>query len=196
MTHLAKAGYEVFGLDYSNTAIRFTEQRGHKNLVIARANDIPYRETFDLITCIDVLEVETVDHEKLIESALNSLKPGGHGLFIAAAHQWLLSEHDRAVGSVRRFSLRQLESLFLRKGVRILHSSYLFVFVFPLMVIRKLLNPSRNSHPENRAVSDVSVPSALINLPLYFLCMVEALMYPTIKMPIGSSVFVMVQKDE
>jgi SAM-dependent methyltransferase len=194
MQHLAELGYHSIGLDYSLVGLRFAQQRPHNTLLQASANEIPFNGSFDLVTCVDLLEVETVDPQRLVDSALRSLKPGGTALFVMAAHQWLLSEHDRAVNSVRRYNLVQLKGLFANKEVEILRASYLFSFTFPVVALRKLINPAKRNQVRP-AVSDVSVPPAVINLPLLFVCWLESLLLPRVSLPIGSSVLIMVRKN-
>lgn len=195
LERLVQEGYVAFGLDYAAVALRYARQRQLHHLVRASANAIPFGETFDLVTCVDVLEVASVDPDQVAESARACLKPGGYGIFLIAAHQWLLSEHDRAVDSVRRFNLDQLKSLFERHGFHVERASYLYFFVFPLVVARKLLNRQKEQPKREIATSDVSVPPIWINLPLYFICWLESQLLRVANLPMGSSALVLVRKD-
>ncbi|MEX2161983.1 MAG: hypothetical protein WD751_08725 [Anaerolineales bacterium] len=120
------------------------------------------------------LELANINPSQFVANALRALKPGGVGIFVMAAHQWLLSEHDRAVNSVRRYNLPQLTELFNQPGVEIIRASYLFFLLFPLMVERKLTNRSRPAQEAIPARSDVGLMPAVINEPLYWLCWLEA----------------------
>jgi SAM-dependent methyltransferase len=188
---LDKAGYKSVGLDYSLHALRLARQAGKRELVCASANALPFRGRFDMVVSVDVLEVATAEPKAVVHSAQLALRPGGHGLFVMAAHQWLLSEHDRAVNSVRRYNLRQFRELFRNGTVEIIRSTYLFFLLFPIVAVRKLLNPKRQGSTE----SDVSVPAPVINQPLYFVCWLEAQVLKLLNMPIGSSVAILVKKN-
>jgi hypothetical protein len=118
------------------------------------------------------------------------LRPGGHALFLAAAHQRLLSEHDRAVGSTRRFELAGLRALFAPRGAAVLRGTYLFAFLFPVVALYKLIN--KPAQGEKR--SDVSTPAVLINEPLFWLCWLEAQILRLVNLFMGSSVAVLVKK--
>ncbi|MDO8303738.1 MAG: methyltransferase domain-containing protein [Sedimentisphaerales bacterium] len=190
---LSGAGYQTMGLEYARIALDYTRLRQDRGLVQASANDLPFESAFDLVVCVDLLEVGTVEPRKLIDAAIRALKPGGYGIFVMAAHQWLLSEHDRAVNSVRRYNLRQIRELFAKTGVEILRSSYLFFFLFPLVAIRKFFNRKRNS--AESAESDVSIPPGFVNAPLYALCWLEAQLVSIFNMPLGSSVIILVRKN-
>lgn len=190
---LLSMGYRPIGLDFSVSALQYASRRENNGLVRANAIKQPFAQVFDLVISIDLLEVETVDPPLLVTEALRVLKPGGYGLFVMAAHQWLMSEHDRAVNSVRRFNLTQMEALFTISGTKITRASYLFFILFPLIVLRKLFRPVRD---RKEMGSDVRVPPAPINALLYGLCWLEDQLLSVWNMPIGSSVVVLVRKDD
>ena len=137
--HLQRWGYHFTGLDYSRDGLAFAQQRGLRRLVSGSANQLPFKESFDLITCIDVLEVDAVTPEAAMASIRAALKPGGRALVLAAAFQWLYSQHDLAVNSIHRFSRTELADLARASGLRVQRSSYLFAFLFPLTATWKLI---------------------------------------------------------
>lgn len=189
---LRMAGYQPIGIDLAAEAVAFTQARTGGPVGRASANRLPFANgSFDLVTCVDVLEVGTVDPQTVVNNALRVLRPGGQALFVMAAHQWLFSEHDRAVNSVRRFNIKQLRSLFQGQPVRIRRSSYLFLLLFPLVMLRKVFNRPKTG----ASSSDVEVPQLWINEPLYWLSWLEAQWLRVFSLPIGSSVLVLVQKN-
>ncbi len=193
LQQLGAANYETSGIDFSNVALGFAQRRAAGGLAQASANQLPFRDAaFDLVTCIDLLEVVSVEPERLVAEALRVLKPGGCGLFVMAAHQWLLSEHDRAVSSVRRYNLSQMRELFASSAVEVQRATYLFFFLFPLITVRKLFNRPKDGRQPS--VSDVSVPPAIVNGPLFAVCWLESQFLRLSNFPIGSSALVMVKK--
>ncbi|MBI4831561.1 MAG: class I SAM-dependent methyltransferase [Candidatus Lindowbacteria bacterium] len=161
---LARRGYRVFGLDMSPLAIRHVNARGIATALVASANCFPFRdESFDMVTCIDMLECESVSPSTVASEAFRVLKPGGYCLFQMAAHQWLLSEHDRAVHSVRRFNLRQFRNLFAGTGFQVIYASYLFLMLFPAMALWKVMHRPMKDVPRSAAISDVKPVSPLLN---------------------------------
>jgi SAM-dependent methyltransferase len=191
LNRLSETGYLVTGIDYSAHGLEFAKQKT-ADVVRGSANALPFVTFFDRLVCVDVLEVSTVDPHQLVRNAMRVLKPGGYAVFVMAAHQWLLSEHDRAVDSVRRFNRRQLEEIFANSNAQIVRSTYLFLAMFPFVALRKLLNRKKDTDiPE----SDVSAPHPLINEMLYFVCSLEAFFLPWFSWPMGSSVAVVVRKS-
>jgi SAM-dependent methyltransferase len=68
---------------------------------------LPGEDRFDTILYVDVLEHIEDDREELSGSAAR-LRPGGHVVVLAPAHQGLYSPFDKAVGHCRRYSKRSL----------------------------------------------------------------------------------------
>lgn len=193
MHELRAAGYQPVGIDFAAEAVAFAYARADGPVTQASANQLPFaNDSFDLVTCIDVLEVGTVDPQTVVRNAVRVLRPGGQAVFLMAAHQWLFSEHDRAVNSVRRFNIRQLRSLFQGQPVDIKRSSYLFLLLFPLVVLRKMFNKPKTG----ASSSDVVVPHGWINEPLYWLSWLEAQWLRFSSLPMGSSVLVLVKKND
>jgi SAM-dependent methyltransferase len=184
-----QAGCPV-GLDYSGLALSLAQRRGNRELIRASANEVPFTNAFDTVVSVDILEVGTVDPSKVIETTMNAIKPGGYALFVMAAHQWLLSEHDRAVNSVRRFNVAQMKALFHKPQLEIVRAGYFYLLLFPIMALRKLLN----SKGAGDVSSDVSQVPAIINEPLFWICWLEAQMTKFFDLPIGTSVYVLVKK--
>jgi SAM-dependent methyltransferase len=67
-------------------------------------------EQFDSIIYIDVLEHIENDREEL-NTAARHLRPGGHVIVLAPAHQWLFTPFDAAIGHFRRYNRRTLQNI-------------------------------------------------------------------------------------
>ena len=194
MDTMRQLGLQATGLDFSITGLHFAAQRENGDLLAGDANQLPLAGHFDLVTSVNLLETDSVDPERVIAEAVRVLRPGGYGLFIMAAHQWLLSEHDRAVHSVRRYRPDQLRQLVARPGLSLVRSSYLFLLTLPLFVIRKLLTPPKADH--ETPVSAVTEAPGWVNAILYSLCWLEAQWLARFGLPMGSSAMVLVRKDD
>ncbi len=195
MAKLAARGYSVAGFDLAPEAVQFVKQRGFADVQVGNANHFPVPDaSFDLVTCVDVMECREVEPANVVRESARVLKPGGHALLQMAAHQWLLSEHDTAVQSVRRYSLRQFRSLFDGSGLQVVRATYLFALLFPLMALWKLAHPAREGRPDAAAVSDVELPPRVVNEVLYGICRLESLLLPALPLPMGTSVCALVRK--
>lgn len=184
-------GRSVIGIDYSMGALVLAHSRGG-TYARADAMHLPFaRHAFDAVTCVDLLELASVQPSVLATEATRVLRPGGRGLFVAAAHQWLLSEHDRAVNSVHRWKLAELGKLFTGFPISIKRKSYLFAWLFPPVALRKMFNKPN----EGESKSDVRLLPWVIDTPLYWLCWLEAQLLRVTSCPFGSSAVVVMEKN-
>jgi SAM-dependent methyltransferase len=79
-------------------------------IVQGTLDSLPSERQFDTILYIDVLEHIENDRGEL-EQATRYLKPGGHLIVLAPAHQKLFSPFDESVGHYRRYSRTSLMAL-------------------------------------------------------------------------------------
>ncbi|MDA8016317.1 MAG: class I SAM-dependent methyltransferase [Thermoanaerobaculia bacterium] len=71
---------------------------------------LPEESAFDTILYMDVLEhIEDDDHE--VEMAVRRLRPGGHLVVLAPAHDALFTPFDEAVGHFRRYDRSKMRRL-------------------------------------------------------------------------------------
>jgi SAM-dependent methyltransferase len=72
--------------------------------------DLAPEEQFDAALYVDVLE-HIEDDQAEIRHTDTHLRPGGHLIVVAPAHQSLFTEFDRAIGHYRRYSRASLAAL-------------------------------------------------------------------------------------
>ena len=95
---------EVYGLELNPEAAEVARGRGHGEVVVGRLEELPWADgTFDLITCLDVIEHTPNDRTTLRELA-RVTKPGGRLLVTVPAYQSLWSRHDEANHHYRRYA--------------------------------------------------------------------------------------------
>jgi SAM-dependent methyltransferase len=71
---------------------------------------VPAEMTFDTILFIDVLEHIEDDRTELIHATAR-LRPGGHLIILAPAHNWLYTPFDKAIGHFRRYDQASLDAI-------------------------------------------------------------------------------------
>jgi SAM-dependent methyltransferase len=95
---------EVHGVELDPEAAAMAASRGHGEVRIGRLEELPWEPaTFDLITCLDVIE-HTPDDETALRELRRVCKPGGWLLATVPAYQALWSLHDEANHHYRRYS--------------------------------------------------------------------------------------------
>lgn len=193
MSHLKRLG-EVYGVDISKEAIRFSRKRGLKNLKIASISKLPYKTNFfDLVVCFDVIgqaEVESV--KEAIKEFKRVLKPGGILLIRVAAFNWLYSKHDKVVHTKHRYTSRELENLVKQVGLKKIRVSYANILLFPPLLVKRFIERRRSEKGyENSDVTQInSVFNSVLKLPLF----IEAIIIKYINLPFGFSVNIVAKK--
>jgi hypothetical protein len=76
-------------------------------VICETVGDLASAESFDTILFIDVLEHIEDDRAELTR-CVPRLRPGGHLIVLAPAHNLLFSPFDRAIGHFRRYERRAL----------------------------------------------------------------------------------------
>lgn len=102
---------EVYGIELDPDAAALARDRGLGEVRVGRLEALPWADaTFDLITCLDVIEHTPDDRATLIE-LLRVTRPGGFMLVTVPAYQALWSLHDEANHHFRRYSRRSLRTV-------------------------------------------------------------------------------------
>jgi SAM-dependent methyltransferase len=101
---------EVSGIELSPDAASVARKRGDFDVRIGRLEELPWEDcTFDLITCLDVIE-HTPDDRATLSELRRVCKPGGRLLVTVPAYQALWSQHDEANHHYRRYERRTLRA--------------------------------------------------------------------------------------
>jgi SAM-dependent methyltransferase len=104
---LSKRG-TVTGTEIHRDGAQAARDRGHE-VHEAPVEALPFDDdTFDLVTCLDVIE-HTDDDVKALRELRRVTKPGGHAVLTVPAHPRLWSRHDVVNGHRRRYTRKSLE---------------------------------------------------------------------------------------
>lgn len=111
------AGYgTVSGLELSEEGVAAARRRGHEDVRRGRVEELPWPDaTFDLVTCLDVVE-HTPDDRATLRELRRVTRPGGHLLVTVPAYQALWSAHDVVNKHYRRYDRRMLRAAATEAG--------------------------------------------------------------------------------
>jgi SAM-dependent methyltransferase len=144
LTELAPYG-EVFGIELDPEAAEVARSRDAGEVVIGRLEEMPWEsDTFDLITCLDVIE-HTPDDRATLRELRRVCKPGGWLLVTVPAYQALWSQHDDANHHFRRYRRRSLRAAALDSGWRSLRMTSFNSLLFPPAAAVRLAQRARPS---------------------------------------------------
>ncbi len=192
LTSSSKFG-SAFGIDISHQAIEFCRKRNLKKLVRGSLEQIGFRaRTFDLITCLDVLE-HTVDPLRTLGELKSTLKDDGQMIITVPAFKFLWSQHDEALSHLRRYAKEDLQLELQEAGMKVEKIGYFFFASFfivaPIRMVRKFLLRNFISKSDT-----TTLPPRLLNEFLKRLFSLEIKIIDNFKLPFGTTLYAVVSK--
>lgn len=193
MKKLEKFG-KVWGVDISPEAIKFTKQRGIKNVIQSSVEKLPFQENFfDLVVSVDVLYHQQVESDlHALKEFYRVLKPDGFLIVKVPAFNWLRGTHDVVVATRQRYTKKELGRKLKQAGLKIRKLSYANMAIFPAAVLKRLMERFMPSSP----ASDVGVLPRYLNRALIKIMGIEDKLMMLTGLPFGLSVFAVAQKSE
>ena len=179
----------MLGLDAEEGACVSAHVKSRRPVCGGSVNAMPFAENaLTAIVCADVLGQRSVDDAQALLDFKRCLASGGTLVLNLPAYQWLYSAHDRAVWQSRRYTSARLHQLLQAAGFANIRITYWNTFLFPLMVLRRMLIRRRGG-------SDVMQYPTPVNLTFRALMHLEsALVRRGFTLPFGGSVLAVAVK--
>jgi ubiquinone/menaquinone biosynthesis C-methylase UbiE len=184
----------AYGVDASSLALELCHTRALTRLSRASVCELPFAdETFDAVISYDVLYHLNVRNDAIaFNEFFRVLQTGGHLLVRLPAHDWLRSQHDRAVHTRQRYTAYEVADKLTRAGFTLQRIGYANSFLFLPAAFKRLLEPLLRSNNES---SDLDLPSPHINALLSSILKTESkLIARGINLPFGLSVIALATK--
>lgn len=186
---------DISGFDFNSEAVTFCHRRGFNKVKVGDINKIPFENNlFDFVICINVFECSEVKEKKAFQELVRVLKPGGHLLIVVSAFRFLLSEHDFAVHSIRRYDRSRVRDKFVSRDSDIKEMKYYYFLTFPLIggvrILKNIFFGKNKEIPQ----SDLKPVPGWLNKILYKLVFVEEKISHYLNFPFGTSLFVVIKK--
>jgi SAM-dependent methyltransferase len=155
---------EVHGIELNEEAAGVARSRGVGEVVIGRLEELPYADaTFDLITCLDVIE-HTPDDVLTLCELLRAAKPGGWLLVTVPAYPALWSAHDDANHHFRRYTRASLRAASAQAGWLITRiTSFNSVLLAPAAAVRVVQRRRGQRNGGVTADADLQLGPAWLN---------------------------------
>jgi SAM-dependent methyltransferase len=133
----------VRGVELDPEVAAVARDRGLGEVVQGRLEELPWpQDSFDLITCLDVIE-HTPDDRQTLAELYRVCRPGGFLLVTVPAHQFLWSAHDVYNHHYRRYSRRRLRETSLAAGWAVSRISAFNSLLFPPAAVVRLARRGR-----------------------------------------------------
>lgn len=186
---------EVWGLDFSQEALDFCQQRGHEFLKKANLSlRLPLKSNFfDVVTALDVLE-HLEDEKTPLSEFFRILKKRGILILAVPAYKFLWSYWDERVGHRRRYNKQSLSSKLKKEGFLIEKISYYNTFVLPVAAIFRFFKGAFQKKNKVPSCDFIPLPFCL-NKFLLFLSQIERFLITKGSLPFGLSLIGVVRKE-
>lgn len=158
--------------------------------VQADLHGLPVKEAAcGLVVALDVLDQEGVAPEEALVEARRVLTANGLLLVRVSAYDWLISPHDRAFGTARRFTAAELRSLLAQAGLATLRLTHANTLLLPPAIAMRLAERSGWASVE----WELTVPPGL-NRALRAVLHAEARWLRRWNLPVGLSLYALAKK--
>jgi SAM-dependent methyltransferase len=186
---------EATGVDISSHAVSYCRQRGCRRVCLSEEYSLPFSDNkISLIVSLDVLEHLDYDYQHLREYH-RILEDDGKILLTVPALPWLWSGHDKANRHYRRYTRTQFKTLLEREGWKIEKLSYFCTFLFPLIMVLRLISKAANKIIKSyNADWNFKIPGFGINWLFARIFGGEAFWLSRWRFPIGSSLLAICRK--
>lgn len=152
---------QVSGIELSDEAAELARDRGLGEVVVGRLEELPWDDgTFELITCLDVIE-HVPDDVRALRELLRVARPGGWLLVTVPAYQALWSLHDEANHHFRRYARTSLRGAALAAGWKVQRmSAFNSLLLAPAAAVRVA---QRRIGTHNGYTNDLDLGPAWLN---------------------------------
>jgi SAM-dependent methyltransferase len=163
----------VSGVELSERAAAIARDRGVGEVRIGRVEELPWPDvTFDLVTCLDVIE-HTADDRATLAELRRVTRPGGTLLVTVPAYPRLWSHHDEANHHFRRYSRPALRAAAAAAGWTLVReSSFNAMLLAPAAAVR--LAERRRRSPADGYPNDLARGAGWLNRALEWPLAIEA----------------------
>jgi SAM-dependent methyltransferase len=178
---------KVTGADISPASVAATRARGH-DVHQASLDRLPFEnDSFDLVTCLDVLE-HTSDDVAALRELRRVIRPGGHLLLTVPAYPALWSGHDELNHHHRRYLRGSLRAAAERAGLALERDSHFNALLLPAAAAARLAGRTRRGSGRPKARSDLTLSPRSLDRLLELPLQLEATLLRTgISLPAGLS---------
>jgi SAM-dependent methyltransferase len=160
MVELARYG-EVSGVEISPMSAELAGERGVGEVHTGSVLDLPFSdETFDLATCLDVIE-HLDDDVAALGELRRVVRPGGSLIVTVPAYNWLWSHHDTLNHHRRRYSGRMLTGAAVAAGWQPRLITHMNSLLLPVAIALRVVD--RLTPRVTESSLDLWVPPAPLN---------------------------------
>jgi SAM-dependent methyltransferase len=156
---------EVSGIELSPIAVEQARARRLGEIRVGRVEELPWPDgSFDLVTCLDVLE-HTADDGLALRELRRVVKPGGWLVLTVPAYPALWSTHDEVNHHYRRYTRKSLRAAAVGAGWHVARVTSFNSLLLPAAAVVRISERYRNRNSHEH-VSELRVGPRWLNSTL------------------------------
>ncbi len=199
--------HQACGLDFSKEALKYCKMRSLTDILQGSINALPFKSNyFDIVFSFDVLGQEIdfsgsssnilIDNIETLKEIGRVMNKSGILILNLPAFNFIRSNHDKAVGVNRRYTIKDLCECVQKAGFEIEKITYRNTFLFPISVVKRIIE-RRLYIEEEDPESDLKPLPYLINILLTHILFIEnKLIRSGVNLPFGLSVYCVARKKK
>jgi len=192
-TTLAYAsGRRVVATDASPESLKWASERGLTVAAMDATRLAVAPATFDAVVALDILE-HVHDDAAVLHEAYRALRPGGVLVVTVPAYQFLWSNHDDAVGHLRRYTRGPLVRMVRTAGFQIAVGEYTMAAILPAAIVVRLAERLRPPVAEPKA-KFTPLPK-VVSAVLERIVGLGPIPFPFLPIPFGLSVVIVARRE-
>ncbi len=197
--------HEAYGLDFSKEALKFCRKGGLSNLLQGSIKTLPFKDNyFDIVLSFDVIGQEMDvpgDSRNIHKDNIRTLKEisrvmNRNGMLIVnlPAYNFMRSNHDKAVGINKRYTIKELKDNVQKAGFDIEHIAYRNTILFPFVAVKRLIEKLFVVN-SGKVASDLKpLPDMFNDLFKRILYLENRLLKANFNFPFGLSIYCVARK--
>jgi SAM-dependent methyltransferase len=191
-------GYNAFGLDISEEAMKFCAMRNLPNITEGSVSAMPFHDnSFDMLISLDVLyHLDVLDDALALKEFYRVINQNGILLLNLPAYNFLTSSHDKIIHTRHRYTLRELKAKVESAGFAIERITYRNTLLFPLALVMRTVKRFLYSAGDVKASDLKPVPSFFNKFLKGILILENRLIVSGVNFPFGLSIFCVARKKE
>lgn len=158
------------------------------------AENIPFKEEYDIIGIFDVLE--HIDNDNKVLKDINyALRKSGRVIITVPAFKFLWSYCDNVSCHKKRYVKKMLKKKLEENGFQIERISYMFFFISPLIMVSRIIGKFFVKKEKQQAMVENELKIIpIINNVFYYLMKIEAYIVKYLNLPFGTSLIAVARK--
>lgn len=191
--YLQQNGYEDISVGEMHiNGLKYAKTYGIDNCYQFNLLDTPFKDEFEVVCMFDVLE-HIEDDDYALKNLNKMLKKHGKVVLTVPSHMWLWNRDDTVSGHKIRYTKNMLINKLENQGFEVLDAKYFFIFITPLLLLRKIIKKDNSSNLKEEDTINISI-NPIINKILLTISNLENKIHKYIPNLFGGSLFIIARK--